>query len=67
MPSSSGKKKAGTKAANKNYVDAGVRKELQKVDWKGVKKIMAHKAGASEGPKKRKPAPKVTSSQRKSR
>lgn len=50
-----------TKAANKKYIDAGVRKELSKVNFKALAGM------GSEGPKKRKYKPKVTSSTRKSR
>jgi hypothetical protein len=65
MPSSTGKKKAATKAAtkaaNKKYVDAGVRKELSKVNFKALAGM------ASEGPKKRKLIPGAMGSKRKSR
>jgi len=69
----------GAKSSNKNYLDAGARKALKNVDWTGVGRIMrdaktkARVAGAAaakkgaEGPKKRKAAPSVTSSPRKSR
>lgn len=61
MPSSAGKKKAATKASNKKYVDAGVRKELSKVKFKALA------GAASEGPKKRKIIPGAMGSKRKSR
>ena len=54
-------KSAKAKMDNKKYVDAGVRKELGKVNFKALAGM------GSEGPKKRKPKPKITSSARKSR
>lgn len=62
MPSSPGPSKSTkTKMANKKYIDAGARKALSKVNYKALAGM------GSEGPKKSKPKPKITSSVRKSR
>jgi hypothetical protein len=68
-PAKGSSKNRKTKADNKNYIDAAVRRELSKVDWTGLakmgagasrdattKRMMKAKAVAkagSEGPKRR--------------
>lgn len=54
-------KSAKAKMDNKKYVDAGVRKELGKVNFKALAGM------GSEGPKKRKVIPGAMGSKRKSR